>query len=83
MQVAPLQAALQQAVAAAGRDGGWAALSAVGSLLTKANPSFDSRNYGFQKLGELVRAQPYLEIKGVSWGDGSPNVHIYVRHRDG
>ena len=78
----PLQPALLQAVSAAGREDGWAALSAVGSLVMKASPSFDPRNYGFQKLGELVRAQPYLEVKSVSVGDGSPNVHLFVRHRE-
>lgn len=78
----PLQPALLQAVAAAGREDGWAALSAVGSLVMKASPAFDPRNYGFQKLGELVRAQPYLEVKSVSVGDGSPNVHLFVRRRE-
>lgn len=78
----PLQPALLQAAASAGREDGWAALSAVGSLVMKANPSFDPRNYGFQKLGELVRAQPYLEVKSVSVGDGSPNVHLFVRRRE-
>ncbi len=78
----PLRPSLVQAATAAGREDGWAALSAVGSLLMKANPSFDPRNYGFQKLGELVRAQPYLEVKSVPAGDGSPNVHLYIRRRD-
>lgn len=78
----PLQPALLQAVAAAGREDGWAALSAVGSLVMKASPAFDPRNYGFQKLGELVRAQPYLEVKSVPVGDGSPNVHLFVRRRE-
>lgn len=75
-----LRPALLQAVSAAGREDGWAALSAVGSLLMKASPSFDPRNYNFQKLGELVRAQPYLEVKSVPVSDGSPIVHLYVRH---
>lgn len=78
----PLQPPLVQAVAATAREDGWAALSAVGSLVMKANPSFDPRNYGFQKLGELVRAQPYLEVKSVPVGDGSPNVHLFVRRRE-
>ena len=78
----PLQPALLQAVSSAGREDGWAALSAVGTLVMKANPSFDPRNYGFQKLGELVRAQPYLEVKSVSVGDGSPNIHLFVRRRE-
>ena len=78
----PLEPALIQAVLAAGREDGWAALSAVGSLVMKASPSFDPRNYGFQKLGELVRAQQYLEVKSVPVGDGSPNVHLFVRRRE-
>jgi hypothetical protein len=77
-----LQPVLLQAISAAGRDDGWAALSAVGSFVTKANPSFDSRNYGFQKLSELVKAQPYLELKAVPTTDGSPIVHLFVRRRE-
>lgn len=61
----PLQPALKSAVTGAAREDGWAALSAFASLVIKASPSFDPRNYGYQKLGELVRAQSYLEIKSV------------------
>ncbi|MGE0012628.1 MAG: OST-HTH/LOTUS domain-containing protein [Azoarcus sp.] len=43
------------------------------------HPWFDPRNYGCQKLGELVRKQPYIEIKEVSAGDGSAIVHLHVR----
>lgn len=43
------------AITATAKDNGWAALSAVGSMVLKNNPSFDPRNYGCQKLGELVR----------------------------
>ena len=53
----------------------------MGSQITKNHPSFDSRNYGFSKLGELMRKQDYLEIKEVPLGDGSTNVHIHVRKR--
>ncbi|MBU0501362.1 MAG: OST-HTH/LOTUS domain-containing protein [Gammaproteobacteria bacterium] len=41
--------------------------------------SFDPRNYGCLKLGELVRKQAYLEVKEVSAGDGSAIVHLHVR----
>lgn len=78
----PLQPGLSSAVNAAAREDGWAALSTVGSLLVKASPSFDPRNYGYQKLGELVRKQSYLELKSVPAGDGSPNAHLYVRMKD-
>ena len=68
-----------EAVEATAKEDGWASLSAVGSMIVKNSPSFDPRNYGCQKLGELVRNQPYLEVKEVSIGDGSANVHLYVR----
>lgn len=75
----PLQAALASAINAAAREDRWAPLSTVGSLMAKADSSFDPRNYGFQKLGELVRAQPYLEVRSAPVGDGSPIIHLYVR----
>ena len=50
--------------------------------MNKNNPAFDPRNYGFQKLGELVRKQPYLEVKETPTGDGSTHVHLYVRLKD-
>lgn len=81
-QAEALQQAVLQAVAAVARDEGWAPLSTVGGQLNKADPSFDPRNYGFAKLGDLVRAQAYLEVKTVPARDGSPNVHLYVRRRE-
>lgn len=78
----PLQPMLVAAMEATARDSGWATLSSIGSLVMKNSPSFDPRNYGFQKLGELVRKQPYLEVKEVPAGDGSTNVHLYVRLRE-
>lgn len=78
----PLKPILSSAISAAAREDGWAALSAVGSLVVKKSPSFDPRNYGFQKLGELVRAQSYIEVKSVPVGDGSQNLHLYVRVKE-
>lgn len=75
----PLEPMIRTAVTATARDNGWAALSTVGSMILKNSPSFDPRNYGCQKLGELVRKQPYLEVKEVPVSDGSTNVHLYVR----
>jgi uncharacterized LabA/DUF88 family protein len=75
----PLKPLLIDAVAGAAREDGWAPLSNVGSLVAKSNPSFDPRNYGFEKLGELVRRQSYLKVKSVPASNGSPNGHLYVR----
>ncbi len=74
-----LKPLLTAAIAGAAREDGWALLSIVGSLVVKNNPSFDPRNYGCEKLGELVGRQPYLKVKKVPATDGSPNAHIYVR----
>lgn len=78
----PLEPLLSSAVTASARDNGWAPLAAVGSLVLKNSPAFDPRNYGCQKLGELVRKQPYLDVREVAVGDGSANVHLYVRIRE-
>ncbi|WP_444915785.1 NYN domain-containing protein [Microbulbifer sp. TRSA007] len=69
------------AVNAVARDDGWSSLSAVGSYITKNTPSFDSRNYGYDKLGKLVRTLSYLEFQERSFNEQASNVHIYVRER--
>lgn len=77
--LSPLEPMLRSAITGSARDSGWASLAAVGSFLTKNSPSFDSRNYGFQKLGELVRQQSYIEAKETPVSEGSANIHIDVR----
>ena len=74
-----LKPLLTAAIAAAAKEDGWAALSNVGSLIVKGNPSFDPRNYGCEKLGELVRRQTYLKVRKIPATGKSPNAHIYVR----
>jgi len=69
------------ALDATARDDGWSSLSALGSQLTRNHPSFDPRNYGVAKLGELMRKQGYLEVKEVPLGDGSTQVHVHVRRK--
>ena len=44
-------------------ENGWAFLGDVGSLLLKKKPSFDSRNYGFQKLTPLIKSIGKFEIE--------------------
>lgn len=79
----PIEPILRSAITATVRDNGWSPLSTVGSMLVKNSPSFDPRNYGFQKLGELVRNQRFVEVKEISSGDGSANVHVHVRLKAG
>ena len=46
---------LRASVTAASDEDGWANLGAVGSLVRKKHPDFDSRNWGYAKLSDLVR----------------------------
>ena len=78
-QLKPL---LTSAILAAAQEDGWALLAVVGGLLLKNDPSFDARNFGYKKLGELVKAQKYLDVKSVPISDGSPNSHLFVRTKD-
>ena len=47
---------IRSAIDAASGDDGWAHLGGVGSIIVKQEPSFDPRNYGYAKLGDLVEA---------------------------
>lgn len=78
-KAAPLMNLLRPAIEQAAREEGWAALGLVGHAVAKIEPSFDSRNYGFNKLSELVRSRAELETKSVPAADGSPIGHLYVR----
>jgi hypothetical protein len=77
--VASLKPMLCGAITATAKENGWSGLSSLGSMLVKNSPSFDPRNYGFQKLSELVRKQAYLELKEVNAADGSAGVQLHVR----
>lgn len=51
------------AVDDASDEAGWAHLGEVGSILTKKRPDFDSRNYGYSKLSDLLDASQRFEVK--------------------
>lgn len=44
-------------------DEGFGALAALGNLLSKKQPDFDSRNYGFSKLSTMVQSMDRFEIR--------------------
>jgi hypothetical protein len=44
-------------------ESGWAHLGAVGSILNKKEPDFDSRNYGYSKLSDLLEASNHFELR--------------------
>lgn len=77
-----LKSLLCSAVSAAAQDDGWALLAVVGTIVLKTDPSFDARNFGFKKLGELVKKQPYLEVKSVPVVEGTQINHMFVRVKE-
>jgi uncharacterized protein (TIGR00288 family) len=77
-QPRPIQSVLTKALNKVDTDDeDWASLSALGNHLNRTDPSFDSRNYGFGKLSELVKAQPFMETKTVSAPGG--HGHLWLR----
>ncbi|MBB3974116.1 NYN domain-containing protein [Hansschlegelia beijingensis] len=59
---AAARALLTSALAAVADDAGWASLGAMGSHIAKRSPEFDSRNYGFARLSDLVEATGLFEV---------------------
>jgi uncharacterized LabA/DUF88 family protein len=71
---------LRSAVEAASDDSGWAHLGAVGNNIAKQAPEFDPRNYGFSKLGELVKATNLFDLDERVSRDGHSET-IYLRNK--
>jgi uncharacterized protein (TIGR00288 family) len=53
---------LRNAIAAASGEDGWSNLGAVGNQIAN-QASFDARNYGYKKLGELIKATGLFEMR--------------------
>lgn len=68
-------AALEQSV----DDTGWAGLGAFGSYLTKLQPDFDSRLYGYKKLSDLVKAKTDLFVIEERQVPGANQKILYLR----
>jgi len=54
---------IRTGIDAASDDHGWAQLGPVGSYIAKASPDFDPRNYGYQKLSELIEAIGLFDLQ--------------------
>jgi uncharacterized protein (TIGR00288 family) len=77
-QLRPIQSVLTKALNRVDTDDeDWASLGALGNHLNRTDPSFDARNYGFGKLSDLVKAQPFVETKTVTAPGGRE--HLWVR----
>lgn len=66
-----------------GDENGWAFLAEVGNLISKKQPDFDPRNYGFTKLTLLINSlKKQFEIEQRKSGN-SRIKHIYIRNKEG
>ncbi|MBB2914357.1 uncharacterized LabA/DUF88 family protein [Streptosporangium becharense] len=71
---------LRNAVEASSDDDGWVRLASVGHIITKQHPDFDARNYGYNKLSDLMAATALFDLDRRIPGDGKPAV-IYARDK--
>jgi hypothetical protein len=60
-------------------DAGWAHLGTFGSYLTKLQPDFDSRHYGYKKLTDLVKAKTELFVTEERQAPGATQKVLYLR----
>jgi hypothetical protein len=74
-----LRGMLSAAISSTSKDDGWSSLGEVGSYLSNSNAAFDARDYGHSKLGELVRAEPYIDVQEVPGGTGQLRVRLKSR----
>ena len=71
---------LRNAVESSSDESGWAHLASLGSTIAKQLPEFDPRNYGYGKLGELIRATTLFEVNERVIGEG-PSKAVYVKDK--
>ncbi len=66
---------LAQCIMESSGEGGQSQLSALGSIIGKKRPDFDSRNYGYSQLSKLLRAIPRFEVGGTGG-------HVWVKDKE-
>jgi uncharacterized LabA/DUF88 family protein len=61
-------------------EDGWAFLGELGNLLLKKQPSFDARNYGFNKLLPLIKSFRNFEVDERPTGISNIR-HVFVKNK--
>jgi uncharacterized LabA/DUF88 family protein len=74
-----LKKLIKEAIESASEEDGWGHLGGVGSYIPRVDSSFDPRNYGFEKLGKLIRSLDYVEVQQKNIDNGS---NTYIRFKD-
>ncbi|WP_223271976.1 NYN domain-containing protein [Pandoraea pnomenusa] len=62
-------------------ESGWAHLGTFGSYLTKLQPDFDSRVYGFKKLSDLVKSRQDIFMTDERTVPGREQKQLYLKPR--
>lgn len=60
-------------------DSGWAHLGTLGSYLAKLQPDFDSRNFGYKKLSDLVKDRKDIFLAEERTPPGQIQKNLYVK----
>ncbi|MCB9494566.1 MAG: NYN domain-containing protein [Desulfobacteraceae bacterium] len=71
---------LRSVIETASDDDGWANLGLVGNYIANQSPEFDPRNYGYKKLGELIKAVKLFEID-ERYSENKQSKVIYIRDK--
>lgn len=66
---------LVQCILESSGEGGQCQLSALGSMISKKRPDFDSRNYGYSQLSKMLRSIPRFEVGGAG-------AHVWVKDKE-
>lgn len=61
-------------------EDGWAYLGAVGNLMSRRLPDFDTRNFGFKKMSAMVDSLDEFELE-LRKGDAPHAIEAYVRNK--
>ncbi len=77
-----MKALLLNSAEDAADDSGWAYLGAVGQFIANRQPEFDPRNFGFRKLGDLVRSCGLFDIEERPDRSGSGK-QVHLRPKKG
>ena len=71
---------MRAAVEDAADEFGWAYLGAVGTYIANRQPEFDPRNYGFRKLGDLIKSSGLFDIdERASPTDSGKQIYIRTK----
>lgn len=76
-----LREIFEGALRATAQEDGFGHLGAVGIYIRSNHPSFDSRNYGFEKLNGLVQALDFLQIQRRQDSNGGSNIFVALHTR--